>query len=57
MEIKNLQFFKDKQIQNYEFKNGKYIVDTNNGKYLVEIYEGDLESFLSLIREKKFDSQ
>ncbi|WP_297812574.1 hypothetical protein [uncultured Finegoldia sp.] len=52
MEIKNLEFFKDKKIQNYEFINGKYIVDTNNGKYLVEIYEGDLKSFLNLIREK-----
>lgn len=46
MEIKELQFFKDKNIYDCELQDDKYIVNTDSGKYIVEIYEGDLESFL-----------
>ena len=46
MEIKELQFFKDKNIYACELQDDKYIVNTDSGKYIVEIYEGDLESFL-----------
>ena len=48
MEIKDLQFFKDKDICDCDLQDDKYIVNTNSGKYIVEIYEGDLESFLNL---------
>ena len=47
MEIKDLQFFKDKKINDYELQDDKYIVITDSGKYIVELYEGDLESFLN----------
>ena len=46
MEIKDLQFFKDKNIYDCDLQDDKYIVNTDSGKYIVEIYEGDLESFL-----------
>ena len=48
MEIKDLQFFIDKEIYDYELQDDKYVVNTDLGKYIVEIYEGDLESFLNV---------
>lgn len=48
MEIKDLQFFKDKDIHDCDLRDDKYLVNTNSGKYIVEIYEGDLEAFLNL---------
>ena len=54
MEIKELQFFKDKNIYACELQDDKYIVNTDSGKYIVEIYEGDLESFLKYNQENNY---
>lgn len=54
MEIKELQFFKDKNIYDCELQDDKYIVNTDSGKYIVEIYEGDLESFLKYNQQNNY---
>lgn len=54
MEIKELQFFKDKNIYDCELQDDKYIVNTDSGKYIVEIYEGDLESFLKYNQQNSY---
>lgn len=54
MEIKDLQFFKDKNIYACELQDDKYIVNTDSGKYIVEIYEGDLESFLKYNQQNNY---
>lgn len=54
MEIKDLQFFKDKNIYDCDLQDDKYIVNTDSGKYIVEIYEGDLESFLKYNQQKNY---
>ena len=54
MEIKELQFFKDKNIYACELQDDKYIVNTDSGKYIVEIYEGDLESFLKYNQQNNY---
>lgn len=54
MEIKDLQFFKDKDIYDYDLQDDKYIVNTDSGKYIVEIYEGDLESFLNYNKQNNY---
>ena len=54
MEIKELQFFKDKNIYDCELQDDKYIVNTDSGKYIVEIYEGDLESFLKYSQQNNY---
>lgn len=54
MEIKDLQFFKDKNIYDYDLQDDKYIVNTDSGKYIVEIYEGDLESFLKYNQQNNY---
>lgn len=54
MEIKDLQFFKDKNIYNCDLQDDKYIVNTDSGKYIVEIYEGDLESFLKYNQQNNY---
>lgn len=54
MEIKELQFFKDKNIYACELQDDKYIVNTDSGKYVVEIYEGDLESFLKYNQQNNY---
>lgn len=54
MEIKDLQFFKDKNIYDCDLQDDKYIVNTDSGKYIVEIYEGDLESFLKYNKQNNY---
>lgn len=54
MEIKELQFFKDKNIYDCDLQDDKYIVNTDSGKYIVEIYEGDLESFLKYNQQNNY---
>ncbi len=54
MEIKDLQFFKDKNIYDCDLQDDKYIVNTDSGKYIVEIYEGDLESFLKYNQQNNY---
>lgn len=54
MEIKELQFFKDKKIYDCDLQDDKYIVNTDSGKYIVEIYEGDLESFLKYNQQNNY---
>lgn len=54
MEIKDLQFFKDKNIYDCDLRDDKYIVNTDSGKYIVEIYEGDLESFLKYNQQNNY---
>lgn len=54
MEIKDLQFFKDKNIYDCDLQDDKYIVNTDSGKYIVEIYEGDLESFLKYSQQNNY---
>ena len=54
MEIKDLQFFKDKDIYDCDLQEDKYIVNTDSGKYIVEIYEGDLESFLNYNKQNNY---
>lgn len=54
MEIKDLQFFKDKDIYDCDLQEDKYIVNTDCGKYIVEIYEGDLESFLNYNKQNNY---
>lgn len=54
MEIKDLQFFKDKNIYDCDLQDDKYIVNTDSGKYIVEIYEGDLESFLKYYKQNNY---
>lgn len=54
MEIKDLQFFKDKNIYDCDLQEDKYIVNTDSGKYIVEIYEGDLESFLKYNQQNNY---
>ena len=54
MEIKDLQFFKDKNIHDCDLQDDKYIVNTDSGKYIVEIYEGDLESFLKYNQQNNY---
>ena len=54
MEIKGLQFFKDKNIYDCDLQDDKYIVNTDSGKYIVEIYEGDLESFLKYNKQNNY---
>lgn len=54
MEIKDLQFFKDKNIYDCELQDDKYIVNTDSGKYIVEIYEGDLKSFLKYNQQNNY---
>ena len=40
MEIKDLQFFKDKDIHDCDLRDNKYIVNTNSGKYIVDYTKG-----------------
>ena len=54
MEIKDLQFFNDKNIYDCDLQDDKYIVNTDSGKYIVEIYEGDLESFLKYNQQNNY---
>ena len=54
MEIKDLQFFKDKDIYDCDLQDDKYIVNTDSGKYIVEIYEGDLKSFLKYNQQNNY---
>lgn len=54
MKIKDLQFFKDKNIYDCDLQDDKYIVNTDSGKYIVEIYEGDLESFLKYNQQNNY---
>ena len=54
MEIKDLQFFKDKNIYDCDLQDDKYIVNTDSGKYIVEIYEGDLKSFLKYNQQNNY---
>ena len=54
MEIKDLQFFKDKNIYDCDLQDDKYIVNTDSGKYIVEVYEGDLESFLKYNKQNNY---
>ena len=54
MEIKDLQFFKDKNIYDCDLQDDKYIVNTDSGKYIVEIYEGDLEYFLKYNQQNNY---
>lgn len=54
MEIKDLQFFKDKNIYDCDLQDDKYIVNTDSGKYIVEIYEGDLQSFLKYNKQNNY---
>ncbi|OXZ33375.1 hypothetical protein [Finegoldia magna] len=54
MEIKDLQFFKDKNIYDCDLQDDKYIVNTDSGKYIVEIYEGDLEPFLKYNQQNNY---
>lgn len=54
MEIKDLQFFKDQNIYDCDLQDDKYIVNTDSGKYIVEIYEGDLESFLKYNQQNNY---
>lgn len=54
MEIKDLQFFKDKNIYDCDLQDDKNIVNTDSGKYIVEIYEGDLESFLKYNQQNNY---
>lgn len=54
MEIKDLQFFKGKNIYDCDLQDDKYIVNTDSGKYIVEIYEGDLESFLKYNKQNNY---
>lgn len=54
MEIKELQFFKDKNIYDCDLQDDKYIVNTDSGKYIVEIYEGDLDSFLKYNQQNNY---
>lgn len=54
MEIKDLQFFEDKDIYDCDLQEDKYIVNTDCGKYIVEIYEGDLESFLNYNKQNNY---
>ena len=54
MEIKDLQFFKDKNVYDRDLQDDKYIVNTDSGKYIVEIYEGDLEPFLKYNQQNNY---